>query len=300
MAKSKAAALKLKAVGKCLRDAHERHVISDELRDQLLALGLTDLNEDSDWLHVRSSGEPAVGEIATDEPKVQADAATSQEAPEVMDDEIAPEPPAEAFAEPETEEQTPTETEAEEVATPAETTDALEGHSLGEQVSLDASTRSTAHGWGLLWCVDGQGMHVIEYAGKEPPWKQQVDDNCKRDGILMMRCRRCREKRATSVYGDGRYVEYGDRRYADEQTKNGLSFVGPLLLARSEAREVAMALRGKDVQFAQSGNGVAFVNVEELVQRLGPHDTIASVDLQRFRDGVRHGLIVSGLRGGLL
>jgi hypothetical protein len=275
---NKAVAAKLRAIGKIMKDADQRGMIPDYLHEQLVLAGLTDLERSPGWVSI-------VGE--------EADLATPM-AELVFDDCKAGEPCNPSDTEDPAIAETPDSTregQGRELSVGrTQTEDSGQSSEAEEDIGVTTNGREVVGGWGLLWCMDGKEMYVVEYEGDSAPWKDQVANEG--DVIMAMRCEVCRGATRRSVFEDA--------HYDDDQDEQAFRRMRPWMFEKIPAREVAEVVRGKAVAIAQRGNGVAFVDAEKIVKRLGRGDRIRSVDMAKFERGEREGLLEGWLRGGLI
>ena len=278
---NRAAVAKLRTIGEILKDADQNRSIPDVLRKKLISAGLTDLERNTEWVEVRSEEEPPTPPL--EELSVEDD--QTPEACEVAEGEgfsieLKADNPREGSRE-----VSPERTGEEEYTVLSE----FEG-------SEEASTnnKEVAGGWGLLWCINGKEMHVVEYFGEDSPWKDEVDNEG--DVIMAMRCGACRD--------GGRVTRrnfFVDAHEVDEEDREAFKRLRPWMFEKMGPREVAEAERGKPVAIAQRGEGLAIVDGETIVKRLRRQGgRVRSVNMERYEKGERHGLLENWLSGGLI
>ena len=257
---NKAAVAKLRTIGEILKDADRSRAIPEMLRKKLISAGLTDLQRGPEWINVPT---PPLEELTIE------DNQTEEPCEATGAEEFAIEPTATSISE-ESRETSPERVQEEEDAVLSE----AEGN---EEAS--ASEEEAAGGWGLLWCMEGKEMHVVEYFGEESPWRDMVDNEG--DVIMAMRCREC-----GGGQGGARRSLFVDAGEIDEQDQQAFRRMRPWMFEKMGPREVAEAERGKPVAIAQRGEGVAFVDVEKIFKRLGRQGArIRSVNMERYEMG---------------
>lgn len=162
--------------------------------------------------------------------------------------------------------------------------------------SFDAEAEAQqAEGYGFVWCLDCGRVDRAKYGNKTLPeyFKGKESEGEGECGIVLILCGNCR--RTLGRVGPAK---------ADLEHNMVSRFTGlrlrPRMLEGSEAVQAVKAAMKREVKILTDQGGVAYRDVDKIITKLEAEDQLASVDLERFRQGKRDRLILPYLRGGLI
>ena len=168
---------------------------------------------------------------------------------------------------------------------------------LIEEVGENGGLRGGQGGWGFTWCFECGRMDIARYARKRVRWGLQIGEEGGVDeGIAMICCKTCKfDPENGYSSSDKQVIEQGNLESFQNLRMKGKRWAG------IEAEGAAEAIAGTKVPFiTDARGGLAYVNIDEIMEGLTVEDTIVSVDMARFWKGQREGLVLPYLVGGLI
>jgi hypothetical protein len=148
-------------------------------------------------------------------------------------------------------------------------------------------------GYGFVWCLDCGRLDRIKFESRTLPKYFEGGEGEQKCGIVLILCGLCRRTAARVTVAKNQL----ESRMMSSFNQLGL---GAQVFEGSEAVRAAREVMQREVQVLTNSFGVAYRDVDKIVQELGVEDQMSSVDLDKFRKRGGQGIVLPYVRGGLI